>query len=450
MKKSCRTIFVILSGLWACMPASGQEMPYRYSLEECRAMALDSSKHIYGAELLKEKARYEKNAMLKNFFPKISVSGAYLYNNNDFNITTDPKTFTLPILDFSVTLPGFTIPIDLTHSYTAGIDIVQPIYMGGKIIAGYKMTRLAGEMAEDNRDLKNMEVILAVDEAYWTFVKTCKMYEAAVSFSETVDEVTKVVNDAVEVGFATENDRMKVKIEQNNARVLLSKAANGVKLSRMNLCHHIGIPLLTPIEVDTSGFSLNDDLTYDSASVAERPDYRLLEGKVRLKEENVKVIRADYLPQVGIMARYGYADALSLFDTRIIEGFGLSVMATIKIPICSWGAGMDKINSAKKDAQIERNEADILQEKMELERQMHHFNALDAKLKVEMCRSIREDAEALFRVSKDRYEVGTGSLASLLEAQTQWMKAKSDYIEAIAEYKLEYTKYLKAIGRLTR
>ena len=40
------------------------------------------------------------------------------------------------------------------------------------------------------------------------------------------------------------------------------------------------------------------------------------------------------------------------------------------------------------------------------------------------------------------------TLVYVIEAQTQWSKCSSDWIEAVADYRLACTKYLKSIGRL--
>lgn len=438
--------------------------PHVLSLQDCRNMALDSNKTMLGAELLEQKTKYDKNAMLTNFFPKISAYGFYLYNTNDLNLefpssTLDLSQLPIPLPDF--TILSFTLPFSLSNSFTVGAKLMQPIFMGGKIVAGYKMTKIGTQMAAKNKSLKSMELIVNVDEAYWTHVKTCKLYDAANSFEETVNAVYKLVSDAKEMGMATDNDLLKVRVQQNNAKLMVSKAQNGMTLSKMNLCHYLGMSLFSDIKVDTANFSIDEDLYLDSTSISNRPDYQLLEMKSKLAKQNVKVVMADYLPQVGVMASYGYTDALTYKgikvdgstsnktnNDRLFQGDGFSLMATVNIPICAWGQGHFKISSAKKEEEIANNEKAILQEKMELEQTMYRFNAQDARLKVELTKSSLEAATASLKSSQDYYEVGVEPLAGLLESQTQWIKANSDYIEAVGEFKLEYTRYLKAIGML--
>ena len=51
--------------------------------------------------------------------------------------------------------------------------------------------------------------------------------------------------------------------------------------------------------------------------------------------------------------------------------------------------------------------------------------------------------------SKNRFEVGMETLTNYMEAQAQWQKAWSDWIEAKAELRVNETYYLKSTGRLS-
>ena len=50
---------------------------------------------------------------------------------------------------------------------------------------------------------------------------------------------------------------------------------------------------------------------------------------------------------------------------------------------------------------------------------------------------------------KNRFEVGMETLTNYMEAQAQWQKAWSDWIEAKAELRVNETYYLKSTGRLS-
>ena len=117
-----------------------------------------------------------------------------------------------------------TLSVDLANTLTAGVSVTQPVFMGGKIISGYRMAALGTEMARLNSELKAEEVTVSVDEAYWMYVKTCKLLETAESLDSTVSEVYRFVEDAIDVGMATSTDLVKVEVQRNNAALALAKA----------------------------------------------------------------------------------------------------------------------------------------------------------------------------------------------------------------------------------
>lgn len=450
------------------------------TLEQCRAIALDSSAILRNAQLTEEKTDLDRKAVITNFLPKFSGYGLYLWTSDSFdydfsggalpvyknvygNLVPDLMKDAagnivynngIPVFNQYAIIPPMTLSVDLANTFTAGVSVSQPVFMGGKIISGYRMAALGTEMAKLNSELKAEEVTVSVDEAYWMYVKTCRLLEAAESFDSTVTEVYRFVEDAIDVGMATSTDLVKVEVQCNNAALAVAKARNGKRLSMMNLCHILGLPLTTEIEVDQSGFTLDstavipESIALGSDSIENRADYRLLAGQAELKRRNVDFVRSDFLPQLGVMASYGYSYGLKLMDETLLNQAGFTVMATLKVPIFAWGEGYLKIKSAKKEYEMAQNELERLSGMMELEKAKNSYAVSEAALQVRLAESSLKSAENNLKVCRDQYELGMETIVNVLEAQSQWNKCSCDYISAVADYKLSCTKYLKSIGRL--
>lgn len=84
----------------------------------------------------------------------------------------------------------------------------------------------------------------------------------------------------------------------------LQRAESGRELTRMSLCHLIGLELDAQI-IATDTLILtqnyNNQLSHD---IVNRPEYRIQEMQVELKDLEIKNTRADFLPTVGISAGY--------------------------------------------------------------------------------------------------------------------------------------------------
>ncbi len=477
------TKYILFISIALSFSVKGISQTYHFNLQQCRAMALDSNRQIKGARMMEEKTKYDKNAVIAKFLPKFSGYGMYIYSSthleynfsggalpiykNQFgdlvpdymrdlngNIVYNNGT---PVFNQYAMIPPMDISMSLSNSFTAGVKVEQPIFMGLKIVSAYQMAKIGTQMASLNTKMNQSEVVVQVDEAYWLYVKTCLLNDAADDFRKTVDEMYVIVKNAVEVGMATSNDLLKVQVQINNAKLMQSKAKNGKTLSKMNLCNYVGLPLNSDVEVDQSDFTISEEKPLDQGSIENRYDYQLLNKQIELKNKEIAFTRSEFLPQIGIMANYGYirgldfnvyAQGTKLMNQLLLDNDGFQAMASVKIPLFAWGEGYFKVKSAKKEKEISINELKRLEELMELEHAKYRFALTDARLQVELTQISLENAETNLKVSKDQYEVGMETLVNVLEAQTQWSKAKSDYIEAVAEYKLSYTKYLKSIGEL--
>lgn len=475
-------ILGLMTAALLLLPAAATAQPQKrfLTLEQCRSIALDSSSILRSARLTEEKTALDRKAVITNFLPKFSAYGLYLWTSSSFdydfsggalpiyknvygNLVPDLMKDAagnivynngIPVFNQYAVIPPMTLSVDLANTFTAGVSVTQPVFMGGKIISGYRMADIGTEMAELNSQLKADETVVSVDEAYWMFVKACKLLETAESFSTTVDSTLTFVQNAVNAGMATSTDLLKVDIQRNNAALMTAKARNGQRLAMMNLCHILGLPLTTVIEVDQSGFDVDsteivpDKVYAENDSIEGRPDYRLLVKQAELKKRNVDFVRSDFLPQLGVMASYGYSYGLKLQDEVLLNQDGFTVMATLKVPIFAWGEGWLKVQSAKKEHEAALEELERLEGLMELERARNRYAVTEAALQVSLARSSMESAELNLKVSRDQFATGMETLVNVLEAQTQWSKCRSEWIEAVADYRLACTKYLKSVGSL--
>lgn len=146
------------------------------TLNECRDMALKNNKQALLSGYAIEKAGLSMKAMRSNYLPKFSASGGYLYADKDFSMNL---------------IPSVSASLNLNNTYFAGLQLEQPVYMGGKIIAANKMSRIGFEITGLDKNRTDSEILLAVDEAYWDVVKTKELFAVASKYKEAVEEVLR-------------------------------------------------------------------------------------------------------------------------------------------------------------------------------------------------------------------------------------------------------------------
>jgi outer membrane protein TolC len=440
------------------------------TLAKCRESALENNKSVAIAERNKDKATYTQKSLWANYFPKISAVGNYLYTNTEINKTLpgnylptfvpDPSTGELtpnilttgsdgkPIFKEYAYFPEMDLSLQLSGTWMAGLRAEQPLFTGGKITSGYKMAKIGSEIARLNQELTRAEIIVKTDEAYWTYVQTNELLKLALSYQNVVKELLRNVQDAQEAGLKHTNDVLKVQVKVNEAELKVRQAENGLALSCKNLCHIMGIPLNTvivlPESFDDSSF-VNLDRTTDYTS---RAEYSILEQQVKLKAQQVQLIRSDFLPQVGVMANYGYINGLALNGNKLLDRTSFSVMASVSIPLFQWGEGRNKVRAAKAEHDIMQLQRDDMGEMMALELAQALDRCNESVLEVELTIRSLQQAEKNMKVSADKYNEGMETLADYLESQTVWQRAWSELIRAKTLSRLFETRYLKAAGRL--
>ena len=178
-----------------------------------------------------------------------------------------------------------------------------------------------------------------------------------------------------------------------------------------------------------------------------RLEYKILSENINLKGQEVKAVRSEYLPRVGLVAGYNYMNGVKLNDNKLISDDLFAVMLSVKIPLFHWGEGARKIKSAKIERQIAEIQRDELAEKMELEISQA-MNILDeSELEVELTESAFNEATESLRESKNSYETGMETLVNYMDAQSSWQKAWSEWITARIDYHIAKAGYLKATGQ---
>lgn len=444
--KRIKQISTAFFSLFFSVALFGQEL----TLEQCREMALENNKQIAVAEHKKTQSQHNVKAYRSNFFPKFSIGGGYYYTTNKMEEMVGISDFFPPELGGMLgNIPDIPIALKLSNTWMAGVNAQQPVYMGGKISNAHKMSKIGAEMAEENQRLTETEVLAQTDEAFWTHVKTNELLKSAQKYKEVVEEFFRVVQNAQSSGMKSKNDVLKVQVQLNQAELQLRQAENGVRLSRMNLCHIVGLPLDSAVVLSEQ--QADDDATVTAnyaADISLRPEYSLLNKQIALKEQETRLVRGDFLPNIGVSANYGYTQGVRLNDDLLLDDAGFSAMVSVSIPVFHWLEGKHKIRAAQNERDIARLQFEDMNEKMTLE-VMQTLNLYDeAILEAELTKRSFEQAEENLRVSRNQYEAGMETLADHLEAQTVWQKASSDMINAKAAMKCAETYYLKATGRL--
>jgi len=475
MKRIYPTLLIALLTAVAGRQAACAQEATSLSLEQCRQLALQHNKSIGTARLKIQKQEAELRAMKANFLPNFNLLATDFYNTTKLNLKPDLASLfpsgmaslnTLlaqlgqmpqyaPLVSGLQGVASQFQPMDDLFEFKVGnvfvgsVSVTQPLYMGGKITAGYRMNKVGLQMANSNVRLTEAEVLLQTEQAYVHCIRAKQLGQVARSYKQLLQELQKNVDAAVEHGIKMRNDALKVQVKLNEAELNIVKADNAYRLAQMNLAQVVGLPLVQRIEVDVPAPSAVDvpRLPADDIDISARPEYGILENKTEIARQQIKLTRSDYLPNVLLFGAYGYSHGLKLMNETLLKRGAATVGVGLKVPLFHFGEGCNKVRSAKAAYQIAQLEQDDLTEKMQLEALQAGNNLYEAALEVSLTDKSVAQSEENLKMSKQLYDVGTEPLSDYLEAHTVWLQAQASAIEARCNYLLAQTKYRKATGQ---
>jgi outer membrane protein TolC len=257
----------------------------------------------------------------------------------------------------------------------------------------------------------------------------------------------------IDEGVATRSDGLSVDVKVNEAEMTLTKVNDGLTLSRMLLNQLCGLPLNEPVTLeDEQGeniavVELTPQLDVESA-VAHRPELKLLQNTVNLSKQATNVIKAANLPQVALMGGYAISNpnVLNGFEKKFAGFWHVGVI--VRVPIWNWGDVMYKVRASKGATAIANLELSEARELIELQVNQNTFKVDEANKKLTMAQSNIQRADENLRTANLGFQEGVISPTVVMEAQTAWMQAQSQKIDAEIDVKLSQVDLQKALGTL--
>ena len=274
------------------------------------------------------------------------------------------------------------------------------------------------------------------------------------SFVNLLDTLQHNVSLMVDEGVATRSDLLSVDVKLNSAQVDLVKVDNGLSLARMALAQVCGLPVNTVFTLedeDLDEATVNSEIArqYNMEEVySRRPDLRALELGVSIAGQQAKVAMSDMLPKVAVIGAYGFSNP-NMFDgfAKRFNG-AFSVGATVSIPIWHWGGNYNKYRAAKSEETIMKLRLSDARDMIDLQVNQASYKAQEALKTYDMTSTNLSKADDNLRTATLAFREGVATTDNVMEAQTAWLKAHSEQIDAMIDVHLCDTYLSKALGTL--
>lgn len=403
----------------------------KYSLDDCKQLAIENNKKIKNSQLEISAAKEAKKEAFTNYFPSVSASG-----------------FGFKAKDPLVSLNMGGTPVDfLGDGMTTAVTVTQPIFVGGKIVYGNKLASLGVEVNKLQAKLSENDVLLNTENLYWQLVSLYEKGKTLDVIDAQLDMLLKDVELSYKAGLITNNDVLKVKLKKNEIASNRINLDNSIKLVKMSICQQIGIELVAS---DTFDITVPDLENIESPAayyvdhrnaLPKRMESKLLDKNVEASRLQTKMKRGDYLPTVAVGATYYRENLLDDWN-----GNG-AVFVSVSIPLSGWWGGSHAIKQQKVKEQIVYNEKLDMEEQLLLQMQKVKNELANAYKQILLAKEAIEQSTENLRLNNDYYKVGTVTLTDVLDAQTLLQQSRDKYVETYSTYEQKRFEYLQVTGR---
>ncbi len=469
------------------------------TLEDYRTLALKHNKSLQVAQMAVTKAEEEHRVARTNYLPKVSAVGAYFHTGDNLSLLSTDQQASLSTLgtqlmqgvtpEFMQAAQGFLakhpdlFPLlqkgmaagkqaeaglnamgsnlvdkltpDTRNVAVGAVMFTQPLYMGGKIRAYDRLTGYSTQLAGEKVRQAQQELMYDVDKAYWQVVSLHHKRALAVEYRDLLRRLNGDVEKMVREGVATKANALAVAVELNKADITLLRVEDGETLSRMLLAQICGLPLNSTLQlkdlesVPEVNEVIKDRLSADEAvtmALSQRSELKQLALGQKIYEEKVKIDRAAFLPTLALTGGYGmtYPSLFNGFEKKFKGTWSVGLL--LKVPLWEWGEGKHKVRAAKADVAMTALKAQEAQEKITLQVTQSHLLLNEAQKKLSLSRRNLSKAEENLRMARVGFDEGVITTSDLLAAQTAWMAAKTDVVDAQIDLQLANAALQKAIS----
>ncbi|MBO4892309.1 MAG: TolC family protein [Prevotella sp.] len=476
------------------------------TLDSCRAMALRNNKQVGVSKVKQDVAMNVRKSARTKYLPRVNALGTYQYTSRQVELLSDDQKSTLnnlgtttaadmqsgltnmlssePMQNITMLLGALGMDLgtiqqlsgegiqsvaaklnglgsnlvdaldtDTRHLFAGTVMVVQPVYLGGSIIALNKMADINEEMQRNSAEAVRQSTIYSTDKAYWLVVSLKHKQKLAEGYLDLLKKLNNDVHKMIDEGVATKSDGLSVDVKLNEAEMTLLKVNDGLVLSKMLLCQTIGLPVnetITLADEDAENIAVVNVVPTPNVEMAveNRPELKMLENGVQLSRELTNVLKAGNLPMVALTGGYVVSNPNVLNGFQRKFGGFWNVGVLVRVPIWNWGDVMYKVRASKGATSIANLELMEAREKIELQVNQNTFRVNEANKTLTMAQANIARAEENLRTATLGFKEGVITPTTVMEAQTAWLQAQSQRIDAEIDVKLSQVDLQKSLGVL--
>jgi len=412
-----------------------------YSLEQAVSTAITNNKSIKSALLDREINKYKKGELNAALYPTINGSAGI---NHFIDM---PQQF-LPASFLNPQAPeGDLVGLEFGVPNSANVAVsAQWLIYNQAVFTGYKLLKTQSEMTEISIEKQKDEVAYSVTQLYYGIAFAKEQKKLLSENVMSLDKLLKIVESNYKNGLITKVNVDKVKVNKTNLKSQVDNLSMVIQTQENFLKMLMGFPIETVIVLtdEFEGNSMERIVKMD-IQPSKTTDYQLMLKQLEMSELERETIKANYLPSVGLAYNYQYnwqSNELSELFSTDLKYPQQSIGLQVNVPIFDGRKNEFKLHQNKVKTLQLQQKTDYLSDKITVDvtnAQLKYNQNIEAiKVRAENSKV----AQSVLDQTTFEYQQGIISLTEVInsetalrEAQTQYLSAVSNALNALLDYK---------------
>lgn len=253
-------------------------------------------------------------------------------------------------------------------------------------------------------------------------------------------------------GFAERLDLDKVQVQLNNLNSTRTTVSNAVNIALAALKFAIGVSQNDVVVLrDTlTVASIKEDILDNSFRYEDRAEIRTLTQLEKLGQLDVKRYQLGWLPTVSLAGNYSVNAMGEKFftDNNTIWLKSSYIGVNLNLPIFTGFQRKYKVQEAQLSLEKARNNTSYAKQGIDLQQVISRETLTNSLLNLDIQDRNLALALRVYNATKLKFEQGLGSSFEVLQADSDYQMAQSNYFNALYNATIARVGYLYALGKL--
>jgi outer membrane protein TolC len=323
------------------------------------------------------------------------------------------------------------------HEYLSQADVHQAVSL--TTFADYRRASAALSQARAKAEIATRGLVVTVTQAYYGLVVAERRYATAQRAAAEAARFLDISQKLESGGEVAHADAIRAKIQAQQQERDLQEARLNMDRSRLDLA-----VLLFPDF--NQNFAVVDDLQtpeplpafaeVEAAGKKNNPELRAALAAYEVAKHEVTAAWGGLLPALSVDYFYGLDSNKFAIRTNGVRNLGYSTIASLQIPIFSWGADRSKL----KQAELRRDQAHVelnFSQRQLLSHLREFYNEAEiARSEMESLASSAEMAAENMRLTTLRYQAGESTVLEVVDAQNTLTQARNAYDDGQSRFRV--------------